>query len=78
MFSCGNLRKRYHLKDPGVDGTIILRWIFSKWDVGIWIGSIWLGKGTGGGNELSGSIECGEFLNYEGWNFNSGKLFIYN
>jgi hypothetical protein len=23
------------LGDPGVDGTIILRWIFRKWDVGI-------------------------------------------
>jgi len=22
------------LGDPGVDGRIILRWIFSKWDVG--------------------------------------------
>jgi len=28
-----------HLEDPGVDGRIILRWIFSKWDVGVmdWI-----------------------------------------
>jgi hypothetical protein len=24
----GNLRKRDHLEDPGVDGRIILRWIF--------------------------------------------------
>ena len=23
-----------HLEDPGVDGTIILRWIFRKWDRG--------------------------------------------
>jgi len=23
-----------HLGDPGVDGRIILRWIFRKWDVG--------------------------------------------
>jgi hypothetical protein len=22
------------LEDPGVDGRIILRWIFRKWDVG--------------------------------------------
>ena len=28
------------LRRPGVDGRIILRWIFRKWDVGIWIGSI--------------------------------------
>jgi hypothetical protein len=27
------------LEDPGVDGRIILRWIFRKWDVGVfnWI-----------------------------------------
>jgi len=26
------------LEDPGVDGRIILRWIFRKWDVGMdWI-----------------------------------------
>jgi hypothetical protein len=30
----GNLRERGHLGDPGVDGRIILRWIFRKWDVG--------------------------------------------
>jgi hypothetical protein len=30
----GNLRKKYHWGDPGVDGRIILRWIFRKWDVG--------------------------------------------
>jgi hypothetical protein len=26
----GNLRERYHLGDPGVDGRVILRWIFEK------------------------------------------------
>jgi len=31
---CGNLRERAHLGDPGVDGRIILKWIFRKWDVG--------------------------------------------
>ena len=29
----GNLRERDHLEYPGVDGRIILRWIFRKWDV---------------------------------------------
>ena len=33
-FWWGNLRKRDNLGNPGVDGRIILRWIFRKWDVG--------------------------------------------
>jgi len=31
----GNMRERDHLGDPGVDGRIILRWIFKKWNVGV-------------------------------------------
>jgi hypothetical protein len=31
----GNLRERDHWGDPGVDGRIILRWIFKKWDIGV-------------------------------------------
>jgi len=35
----GNLRVRDHLRDPDVDGRIILRWMFRKWDVRVmgWI-----------------------------------------
>ena len=29
-----NLRERDHLGDEGIDGRIILRWIFRNWDVG--------------------------------------------
>jgi len=43
-----NLRERDHLEDRSVDGMIILRWIFTKWDVGVLTGSIWLRIGTGG------------------------------
>jgi len=33
-FWWGNLWKRDHLEDPGINGRIVLRWIFSKWDGG--------------------------------------------
>ena len=48
-FWCGNLRERDHWSDQGLDGRIILRWIFRKWDVGAWTGSSWLRIGAGGG-----------------------------
>jgi hypothetical protein len=32
------MRERDHLEDPDVDGRIILRWIFRKWDVEVWTG----------------------------------------
>jgi hypothetical protein len=41
--------ERDHWRDPGVDGMIILRWIFGKWDVGVWTGLSWLRIETGGG-----------------------------
>jgi hypothetical protein len=46
----GNLRKRDHLGDPGVNGRRIIRRIFKKWDLGTWTGSSWLRIGTGGGH----------------------------
>jgi len=63
----GNLRERGHWGDPGVDGRIILRRIFRKWDVGVWTGLFWLRIGQvvgccACGNELSSSIKCREFL----------------
>jgi len=33
-FWWGNLREGDNFGDPGVDGRIILRWIFGKWDLG--------------------------------------------
>jgi len=31
-FWWGELRERNHLEDTGIDGRIILRWIFKRWD----------------------------------------------
>jgi hypothetical protein len=49
-FWLGNLRERDHLEDSGINGRIILKWIFRKWDIGVWTESIWFRIGTGGGH----------------------------
>jgi hypothetical protein len=33
VFWWRNFRERDHLGDSGVDGRIIIRWIFRKWDM---------------------------------------------
>jgi len=42
--------EKIHLEDLGVDGDIMLRWIYRKWDVGRWTGLSWLRIRTGGGH----------------------------
>jgi hypothetical protein len=68
-FGLGNLSGRDHLEDPGVEGRVILRWIFKTRDGGRRHGLDLSGSGWGElegtckcGNELSGCIKCGEFL----------------
>jgi hypothetical protein len=39
----GKPEGRDHLKEPAIDGRIILRWFFKKWDVGVWTGWSWSG-----------------------------------
>jgi hypothetical protein len=61
------LEGRNHLKDPGVDGTIILKWIFKRLDGGHGLDRSGSGQGQVAcfcvcDNEHSGSIKCGEFL----------------
>jgi hypothetical protein len=46
-FCWGNLRERDHLEDPGVDGKIILRWIFRKLEGVVGTGWSWLRIGKG-------------------------------
>ena len=66
-FWCGNLRERNHLEGPGVDGRIILKWVFQE--VGWGHGPYRSGPGQGQvagtcecDNDPEGSIECGDFL----------------
>ena len=68
-FWWGNLRERDYWGVPGVDGRIILRWIFRKCEGVVGTGWSWLRIGTGGGRlwvryKLSRSIKFGEFLDY--------------
>ena len=49
-FWWGNLRERDHWGDPDVDGRIILRLIFRKWEGVVGTGWSWLRIGTGGGH----------------------------
>jgi hypothetical protein len=46
----GKPEGKRHWGVPDLDGRIILRWIFRKWDVVIWTRLSWLRIETGGGH----------------------------
>jgi len=48
-FEWENLREGNHWGDPDIDGRIILRWIFGKWE-GVETGWSWLRMGSDGGH----------------------------
>jgi len=59
--------ERNHLGGPDIDGRIILKLIFRKWDVGYRLDRAGPGLGQVAGtckygNEHSNFIKCGEFL----------------
>jgi hypothetical protein len=41
-FWWGNMKERDHWGDPDLDGRIILRWIFRKWEEVVVTGWSWL------------------------------------
>jgi hypothetical protein len=66
-FWWGNQRDGDHLKDPGVDGRIILKWILEKWEEEHELDRSGSEEGLVEGccecsNEPSGSIKWVEFL----------------
>ena len=67
MIWCEKLKKGCLLGDVDVDGRIILRWIFRKWDGGHGLDFSSAGQGQVAGYcecgiEAWGSVKCGEFL----------------
>jgi len=45
-----NLKESDHLENRGMDGRIILKWIFREWYEEALTGFIWLRMWTGGGH----------------------------
>jgi hypothetical protein len=64
-----NLKVRDHLGPLNIDGRILIEYSLKKLVATMWTGFMWLRKGPVAGfykhgNEPSGSIKCGEFLDW--------------
>jgi hypothetical protein len=55
-FWWGNLKGRNHSENLGVDGRIILKWVFKTWDGEAWTGLIWLNIETVGGRAFVNAV----------------------
>jgi hypothetical protein len=70
-FWWGNLTERDYLVYLGVDGRIILKWIFRKWDGRAWAGLVCLRIGGRlralGVDETLVSVKCVGFLDFALW-----------
>jgi len=67
IFWLENLKGRDHSEDLGVVGSIMLELMLGKYSGKVWTGCMWLRIGFSAGccergNEPSGSIKSGEFL----------------
>jgi len=63
-FWCGDLRIRGHLEDLGVEGKIILKWVFKKWDGETWTGLSWLGIRTVTAGDCKYGSEPSGYMKY--------------
>jgi hypothetical protein len=50
----GKPEGKSHLGDPSIDGRVILKWVFRKWEVGYG-----LDRGGSGYRQVAGTCECG-------------------
>ena len=55
-FWWGNLKERNHSENLGVDGRIILKWVFKTWDGEAWTRLIWLNIEKGGGRAFVNAV----------------------